>query len=90
MTRPACANPAYLRHVVRPSATAGETYCHLACLCGNIVADGDDSCGGLHPPEHGTCRCTVTAAYCLDCDNDFFPARYDDELCPSCTLEGTA
>lgn len=82
--RPACANPANLRHVVRPSTVAGKTFCYQECPCGSILADGNDGCGGLHPPEHGRCGCTVTGAFCVDCDTEFTPAFYDDDVCPAC------
>lgn len=88
MTRPACANPANLRHIVRPrAADPAETYCHLECLCGEIVADGNDGCNGLHLPEHGHCEHTVTPAYCLNCDTEFTPTHYDNEHCPACATE---
>lgn len=84
MSRPACANPANIHHIVRPSDRgAGRTYCYQECVCGEIVS-GLQCSRDVHPPETDGCRCTITPANCIDCDKEFTPVEFDQEQCAEC------
>jgi hypothetical protein len=85
MGSPACANPANINHVVRPAYEGGgKTWCFQECVCGQIVSGhGPNACGTAHP-AHEECDCTITPAFCIDCDAEFLPTEAEQDQCPSC------
>ena len=89
--RPACANPANIRHVVRPAEQDGGCgqYCYQECVCGEIVS-GVRCDPSIHPPHPDGCTCEVTPVFCVDCDAEFMPADPDDDTCAACIAKMAA
>lgn len=83
MSRPACANPANIRHVVKPS-TGGGSFCFQECVCGEIVSNLGECRAPEHGPHYGDCTCEVTPVACLECDTEFMPVDPDDDICAAC------
>ena len=91
MGRPACANPANIQHIVKPSSEGGgKTWCYQECVCGEIVS-GLQCSPEVHPMEpNGQCGCEVTPAHCIDCDAEFTPTEADQGQCTSCVARESA
>lgn len=85
MSRPACANPANIHHVVKPPELdgSGGRYCYQECVCGEIVS-GNQCAPTEHADHPEGCTCAVTPAYCIDCDAEFTPTDPDEASCPEC------
>lgn len=95
MSRPACANPANIKHVVKSDSLIGR-YCYRECICGEIVSDlGPRACDPVHGPHEHDCDCEITPVICLDCDAEFTPAEFtpadsDNDICAACTARTNA